>query len=432
MRIYHQSVFDPWPLEDKSVQLIATSPPYWGLRKYDIPDIIIGGRLECEHEWQEKEHKDKRGNGGSKLTGRNPYVEGEARLHYKEGSCIHCGAWKGQHGLEPDFRLYIEHVRLWALEARRVLRDDGVFFLNMGDSYGGSWGNHGSRDGGQRTKVSEHFSRKQTNDFVPPGQKSKAKCKLLIPHRVAIALIDDGWILRNDIVWSKPNGMPESVRDRFSKKFEMVFMFVKSSKTLCWYHDETKQWAWNKPNPDYIWVNNKTGIRTKTEPLNWRTASLEGKRKLWNRRNLWQDHDYYFDLDAVREPHNVASWGLNKDGKYDGKGKKDYKGAGVQNPSDIKRRMAENINPLGKNPGDVWTIPTQSSPHKHYAIWPEKLVKRMVLCASRPGDTVIDPFCGSGTSLKVTDELNREAVGIDLGYEDIQAERLTEIQRELL
>ena len=84
----------------------------------------------------------------------------------------------------------------------------------------------------------------------------------------------------------------------------------------------------------------------------------------------------------------------------------------------------------GKNPGDVWEYATQPSPFEHYAMWPERLVERMVRCSTRPGDTVLDPFCGSGTTLLVAERLNRKGVGFDLGYEDIQRQRLSNTQKE--
>ena len=279
MKIYHQSTFDKWPLEDKSIQAIITSPPYYSLRKYDIPNVIIGD-------------------------------------------------WKGQYGLEPTFQQYIEHTLLWCKEAWRVLRNDGVFFLNLGDSYSGG-----------------------------------GKCLLDIPTRVSIALVDNqGWIKRNNIIWFKPNAMPESCGDRFSKKYEMIYMFVKKPK-------------------------------------------------------------YYFDLDAVRVEHKGVS--LERI-KHKWEGHKEPMSAYAD--YDITRMC----HPEGKNPGDVWEITTQSSPEKHYAMWPEKLVERMIKCSTKTGDAVLDPFAGSGTTLRVADKLNREAYGIDLGYGDIQKKRMSLIQKELL
>lgn len=334
METLTHNVFEPWPLNDKSVQSIITSPPYWSLRKYDIPDVVIGGDEECDHKFDMEKQV--------KSVG--------AWFEMKTGFC-QCGAWKGQYGLEPLFKNYIEHTRLWAKEAWRVLKDDGVFFLNLGDSYGTGAGGYWSAK--PYPGINENMRLKKQPVL------GKEKCKLLIPHRVAIALIDDGWILRNDVVWYKPNAMPESCQDRFSKKFEYIFMFVKQKK-------------------------------------------------------------YYFDLDAIRAAH-----------KYDGREIStvtDQKRIGTPMEREIRERWPGK----GANPGDVWTINTTPSPHDHYAMWPEKLVDRMVRCSSKVGDTVLDPFCGSGTTLRVVDGLNRSGVGFDIGYESIQKKRTRNIQRKLI
>ena len=274
IKIIHQSAFDSWrQIEDNSIQSIIVSPPYWNLRVYDIPDVIIGGNPSCSHTFVSK------GKFGS--------------------FCTHCNAWQGQYGLEPNFRLYIEHTLLWCQEAWRVLKSDGIFFLNLGDSY-------------------------------------LHKCKLLLPSRIAIALMDQGWILRNDNIWFKPNATPEPHKDRLSNKFEYVLMLSKKKK-------------------------------------------------------------YYFDLDAIREPYKIES--------------------------------LERSHQNGKNPGDLWAINTQPSKLNHCAMFPWKLAERMILCSTRLNDYILDPFCGSGTTLAVAQRLGRKACGIDLGYEDVQEERLSGIQK---
>jgi len=318
MKIYRQSAFDRWPFEDKSVQAIITSPPYWGLRKYDIPDVIIEN-------------------------------------------------WKGQYGLEPSYSDYISHTLLWCQEAWRVLRDDGVFFLNLGDSYcsGGSPLRHkGYNDPKYPNGRNGEFE--EPTAFPQPG--IKPKCKLLIPHRVAIALIDEGWILRNDIIWHKPNALPESVRDRFSKRYEYIFMFVKNQK-------------------------------------------------------------YYFNLDAVKMPFAKSTYSRAR-------AKNNATKSEILNNCDNHARdkwygMLLAGQKEGANPGDVWEIPNKGSSELHFAMWPEALCERMILCSTRPGDTVLDPFAGSGTTLRVAERLNRIGYGIDLGYEEIQRRRLDNIQKEL-
>jgi len=357
------NVFEKWPLEDKSVQAIITSPPYYSLRKYNIPDVVIGGDKNCEHEFVELFTPPK----GGKSHPDRPSSVGSNRVMSNRGvgiisnSCIKCNAWKGQYGLEPDYKLFIEHTLLWCKEAWRVLRDDGIFFLNIGDSY---------PSGGGKA-IEQSFKRQAAiNTGAYPDnnpsallRKTKPKCKLMIPHRIAIALIDEGgWTLRNDIIWEKGNSLPESVSDRFSKKYENIFMFVKNPKK------------------------------------------------------------YYFNLDAVKIPT------LTKDFII-----RDRDTTKLNNTPGRNRMAGLKENSYDyKNPGDVWKINTQPSDIKHYAMMPKKLVERMLLCSTKEGDIVLDPFVGSGTTLKIAIENNRKAVGIDLGYEDIQEENLKNIQVNLL
>ncbi len=380
MKVFQQSTFERWPFEDDSVQAIITSPPYFALRKYNIPDIVIGGDTDCKHEWFMSFKEDKRGIYGSGLNGRDPYKEGgEARLIKSTGDCVKCGAWRGQHGLEPTIANYIDHTLIWAKEAYRVLRDDGIFFMNLGDSYGGSWGNYGARAGKQRNRTSERYDRKGElpDNFLPALARTRPKCKLLIPHRVAIALCDEGgWILRNDICWAKNNQMPESIKDRFSKKFEYIFMFVKNEKYFF--------------NLDAVRVKTISG---KSGKFNIRTRDVKNQR--------------------IKSHMHAAS--KTEIEAYD---EKEYS------------KTADNSR--GKNPSDVWIINSQPSPEKHYAQWPEKLVERMLLCSTKPGAVVVDPFCGSGTTIRIAEKWNRIGYGIDLGYRDIQGRKFSGIQKELL
>jgi len=321
--IYHQSVFDKWPIENESVQSIITSPPYWGLRKYDIPDIEVDG-------------------------------------------------WKGQYGLEPSYKDYIAHTIMWAKEAYRVLRNDGIFFLNIGDSYQTQSGVNASKNLEDAQKWSNLS--KTAITLHTKQQDLMHKCKMLIPHRIAIALIDEGWILRNDILWYKTNAMPESCQDRFSKKFEYIFMFVKNPK-------------------------------------------------------------YYFDLDMIRESIKEVSIKRIESFK---RNKESFNPEKHKNSKDtvMGMRLLENAQNgewliKGKNPGDVWQINTQPSSEKHYAMWPEKLVERMLLCSTKENDIILDPFAGSGTTLKVAIQNRRVGLGIDLGYSDIQERKLKDISIKL-
>ena len=289
------------------------------------------------------------------------------RLDIHFNTCSLCGAWQGQYGLEATYQDYIAHSVLWAKEAWRVLKDDGLFFLNIGDSYP-SGGGKAVEQSFKRQSAIESGAYPDNNPSANL-RKSMPKCQLLIPHRVAMSLIDEGWILRNTIVWYKPNSMPESVTDRFSKKYEYVFMFSKQK-------------------------------------------------------------NYYFNLDAVRESFSNETFARCKRG-YESDDKvydENYNSEKHKNHA-IKVLSGE---AKGKNPGDLWSIPTQPSSDSHYAMWPEKLVKKMILCSTKAGDIVCDPFCGSATTGKVTIQLQRKFIGIDLGYSDIQGRKTTNVQVDLM
>ena len=217
-------------IPDESVDCIVSSPPYYGLRSYKGADTVWGGNMECEHEFTEKENVWHEGtNAGSKeLT-----VKGAFHNNFSSvsGICPKCGVWKGQLGLEPSYQMYVEHLMLVMNELRRVLKPTGTLFWNMGDSYAG---NMGSRAGWQDSKYSE--SREEGIDngeavFLKADYgKIPQKSLMMMPERFAIAMIDDRWILRNKIIWYKRNGMPSSVKDRLSNKWEYVFFFTKSEK----------------------------------------------------------------------------------------------------------------------------------------------------------------------------------------------------------
>ena len=239
-----------------------------------------------------------------------------------------------------------------------MLKDDGVFFLNMGDTYGGSWGAYSK---GKNPGITgwARTGMEQLKHERPVAAGERAKCKLMIPARVSLACMEKGWILRNEIVWYKPNGIPDSIKDRFTRRWESVFMFTKSTS-------------------------------------------------------------YYFDLDSVRVPYKPDSFRRFKDG---------YKKCGV--PAEAMPNGRDHVprtykmSEHGANPGDVWKISAGRAPGlEHFSVYPEQLIERLVLCSTRGGDTVLDPFVGSGTTPLVAVSLGRKAIGIDLGYEDVRRERL--------
>ena len=265
-----------------------------------------------------------------------------------------------QIGLESTPDEYVKGIVRVMADVRRVLKDDGTLWLNLGDSYNGSGGSGGS---GER-------SAKQVTSpgaFHGGGVKRIAglgpKQLLGIPWRVAFALQSDGWYLRQDIIWAKPNPMPESVRDRCTKSHEYLFLLSKSARYFCDMAAiaEPAATGWNGSEFDI----GKTG-----------------------------DHQLGR---ASRQPRFGGSkYGDSDDPAHATKSGNDYQPTGLRN----KR--------------DVWTIPTKPFKGDHFAVMPEALVEPCVLAASREGDTVLDPFAGSGTVGVVALRHQRNFVGVEL------------------
>jgi len=334
-KIYNEDCLETMAkMPDNFVDCIITSPPYYQLRKYaGIPDYVWG-RKNCEHEFNIS-YKENLSGGFSNI---GSYKN---EIHYESTSqtCTKCGAWKGQLGLEPTYEMFLDHLILIIAECKRVLKDTGTMFINLGDSYNSS--PIGKQVDPKRKVQGGGFSyeHKKNVDKTIPN-----KCLMLIPHRFAIKCVDElGLILRNDIIWAKRNGMPESVKDRFSKKHEFIFFFTKQQK-------------------------------------------------------------YYFDLDGVRD--NATSTN------------KTYKAINTtQNKYAITNGLNRGgINVNGKNPGDVsdfWDIPTRPSSEKHYATFNTKLIDKPIIAGCPEGGIILDPFCGSGTTLVRGLQLKREVIGID-------------------
>lgn len=207
-------------LPPKSVHCIITSPPYYGLRDYGLPPSVWGGDPACDHEWGAS----RRGAWANSVPGPNADGKNAAtRNRTKEAGnvCGKCGAWRGCLGLEPTPAMFIANLVSVFRECWRVLRDDGSMFLNIGDSYAGSGrGPTGVNGMGQH-------ERRQGFDSPASFRGIKAKSLMLIPERLLIVLSDDGWIVRERIVWHKTAPMPESVLDRCTSAWEPVFRLVK-------------------------------------------------------------------------------------------------------------------------------------------------------------------------------------------------------------
>ena len=320
-------------LSDCSIQACVTSPPYWGLRDYGTA-TWEGGDTDCDHQPPDEAPNSPKMTSGQKTSHAGRFAG---------PNCYRCGARRidSQIGLEQTPDEYVAEMVAVFREVRRVLKDDGVLWLNLGDSYAGN--NSRASNNGRAG-----FGNEREGVFTKTGEGLKTKDLVGIPWRVAFALQADGWYLRQDIIWHKPNPMPESVTDRCTKAHEYLFLLTKSAK-------------------------------------------------------------YYFDNEAIKEPSaqlgktNIrfggSKYGDSNDPKHATKSGNEYTDNGTRN-----RRS-------------VWTIPTKPFRGAHFAVMPEALVEPCILATSREGDTVLDPFLGSGTVGLVAQRHNRRWVGCELNPE---------------
>ena len=293
-------------IEDNSVQTIVTSPPYWGLRNYEDNSVQLGQ--------------------------------------------------------EPSPEMFVSKlVELFSL-CKRILKDDGTLWLNLGDTYFGAKGGHWEGGNSITNDTTGHNYRLKKK---APQKHSYLKTKDLvgIPWLTAIALQRDGWYLRQDIIWNKPNPMPEGVKDRCTKTHEYIFLLSKSSK-------------------------------------------------------------YYYNADAIKEPVKEVSlkraeygWDCDRPSTKNAS----LGGEGIH----TKKMGTRFVNPEGRNKRSVWTINTGSFGGAHFAVFPEKIPELCIKAGSREGDTVFDPFMGSGTTASVAQRLSRKWIGIELNesYAEIIKQR---------
>jgi len=293
-----------------SVHCVVTSPPYWGLRDYGVA---------------------------------------------------------AQLGLEPDFHAYVAAMVGVFREVRRVLRDDGTLWLNLGDSYTSAGGGgearmaelHGERDTDFRRGVLAE-GRSGKRPFQSVGLKPKDLCG--IPWRVAFALQADGWYLRQDIIWSKPNPMPESVTDRCTKAHEYLFLLSKRER-------------------------------------------------------------YYYDAAAIRED---AEYGRRSTFRSTS-----YENSISRENGEIRRDPVTNSGAdpsAGRNKRSVWEVTTQPFSEAHFATFPPALIEPCIKAGCPLGGTVLDPFGGAGTTGLVADRLQRNAILIELNptYAAMGERRITD------
>jgi site-specific DNA-methyltransferase (cytosine-N4-specific) len=308
-------------------------------------------------------------------------------------TCRRCGALRQdrQYGLEPTPQDYVNTLRAVFAQVRRVLVDTGTIWLNLGDSYSAQPPGHAT-DAMRRSTLSGKSAAATLRDSVRAADVDRSqlvprKNLLGMPWRVALALQSDGLILRNAIVWHKPNAMPESVTDRLSARYEMLFLFAKQQR------------YWFDLDP----------IR---EPLVRPEALGEGIV-------IGGAKGRHAGIDATerRRGHTVY-------GKY-----RDTTPFARQRPGEAVRtngRRHATTHPHGKNPGDVWRLPTRPLRAAHFAPFPVDIPLRCIAAGCPPDGVVLDPFSGAATTGVAARQLGRAFIGVDLNprFHDIGIDRL--------
>lgn len=289
-------------------------------------------------------------------------------------------------------------------ELRRALRADGTLWLNLGDCYSGGGPHHGDKNLGK--SGTNKGCAGSTDRLNIPGLKPKDLVG--IPWMVAFALRADGWYLRSDIIWNKPNPMPESVTDRPTKAHEYLFLLAKSGESVFWTHRDGRCTR-RAPEPDYRWVHKESGIEVEQEPAgDWKVE--------WRRTNLWRGHDYFYDGEAIKEravygdhPRNVR--GLHK--ASDTPGQPPHKGLRPGFRQDQKYSDADSSiratasARMGRGPEwrkntpdegvrsrrSVWTISAKPYPEAHFATFPPDLIKPCIMAGT--SERGCCPGCGA-------------------------------------
>lgn len=414
------------------VQTCVTSPPYWGLRDYGTRRWF-GGDPSCEHGDLVEI--------GPHHPGQVPQTnKGERTVAVAEGqtattsTCSRCGAWYGQLGLEPTPDAYVQHMVEVFREVRRVLRDDGTLWLNLGDSYAGYHGNSRVPDRAAPSNKPGYVENMRSSTVGVSGLKSKDLVG--IPWMVAFALRADGWYLRSDIVWAKGNVMPESVQDRPTKAHEYVFLLTKNAS---YFYDAeavkeasvTTHMPGSKVMETFHYGAGNGGNSGLNNLLD--RYKEEGLPSTRNRRSVWHINPKpykgaHFATFPEELPEVCIRAGTSEKGacpKCGAPWERSIERTGDRVGNGVSNGIAPENHANG-----VRTVDPSGAGGNVLAVTPRKFVGWKPSCECEAGDpcpcVVLDPFSGSGTTLAVAKYLRRDYLGIEINaeYHKLIQERL--------
>ena len=434
-------------LPDNHFQTAVTSPPYWGLRDYGTA-TWVGGDPACDH--RPATMREGRNEQRTALAGSVATNSAQLLLAHRS-ECGKCGADKVDHqiGLEPTLGEHIDVMVALFREVRRVLRPDGTLWLNYGDCYATSPNGRSAADtkaagNDDRTFRDKPFStigpiynpdastggyRGSTRNLNSPsgrvqaGGYLKAKDLCMVPNRLAIALQEDGWWVRSEIIWAKPNPMPESINDRPATSHEKIFLLSKSAR---YHYDAGAVRQGRAGNEDAKTF--RGGAYCGDDADN---AAL-GKRKVsGNKRS-----DSALAIPTGWDTGPGGHVKVHKDGRRPKIRASDLaspRHAGGINHTGIEatpRGEGRNLRNYEPAPVQVWEIATRPFREAHFATFPPELAERCILAGCPVGGHVLDPFGGAGTTGLVADRLKRDCTMIELNpdYAEIARARIASDQ----
>ena len=358
-------------IPDESVDLIFTSPPYYGKRSYGDETVAIwGGMSECSHLWVNSRRYLHSGRGDAQKSGKYSEQEPIADTPFNDAFCQKCGAWFGSLGLEPTWQMYINHLCLCAKEWFRVLKKTGNLMIDIGDTFSTHTSKRSAQFGGDiEDGRNDPFTRPR------PRQNYPEKMKLGIPHRLRFALNDMGWVSRDDIIWYKGKeyidhiskvAMPESVKDRLSCSYEMIFHFVKSKGNRC----ERYWFDLDSIRTPHLWGPGKFNIRVR----DIQKGRIKGPQ--W--KGSEEEVATYNEKEEMKAARRKTVEELS------------FKPEGTlrQAPEPGEPHA---FHPGGANPGDLWIIQPEPFALPHYATFPSQLCERVIKVAC-PQE--VCRFCG--------------------------------------